>query len=57
MLLVAENKLSWDMLRQRLDAATAAGNQIPSWVAGYGDFRGQERFRAALARMMEVLTF
>ena len=53
-LLVAENKLSWDMLRRRLDAAAAEGKQLPAWVAGYNDFRGEERFRAALARMMET---
>jgi len=51
-LLVAENKLSWDMLQRRLDADSKERG-IERWVAGYGDFRGEERFRTVLAKMMQ----
>lgn len=51
-LLVAENKLSWEMLKRKIESESK-GRQIEDWVAGYGDFRGEVRFRAALSKMME----
>ena len=51
-LLVAENKLAWDMLKRKLDSDSQQ-KRVEKWVAGYGDFRGEERFRAALSKMME----
>jgi len=52
-LLVAENKLSWSTLKRRMEDDSKKRG-IENWVAGYGDFRGEESFRAALARMMET---
>ena len=50
-LLVAENKLSWEVLKRKIESESHG--RLEDWVAGYGDFRGEERFRRALGRMME----
>ena len=50
-LLVAENKLNINMLKQKLE--NICSQNIPSWVLGYGDMRGHADFRAAVSKMME----
>jgi hypothetical protein len=51
-LLVAENKLSVKMLLDKIQSV-CRNEQIPSWVSGYGDFRGEMKFREALSSMMQ----
>ncbi len=49
---VAENKLSWPLLKKKLGELTRE-NEIPSWVAGYTNANGAPPFREALAAFME----
>lgn len=49
---VAENKLCWPLLREKLETI-ARENEIPAWVAGYTDSKGGPPFRQALANFME----
>jgi aspartate/methionine/tyrosine aminotransferase len=49
-LLVAENKLTFPMLAAKIEKC----RPLESWVPYYGDSRGNERFRKALARMLEI---
>jgi len=48
---VAENRLSWPDLKEKLEAITAA-HEIPSWVPGYTSPRGAPEFREAAARFL-----
>jgi hypothetical protein len=50
-LLVAENKQNIDQLKVKLESVCS--QSIPSWVFGYGDTRGEQRFREAVSKMME----
>jgi aspartate/methionine/tyrosine aminotransferase len=45
---VAENRLSWDALREKIQTVTAE-NDIPAWVAGYTSWQGNLGFRTAVA--------
>lgn len=48
---VAENKLCWSMLSQKMQQITTE-KSIPEWVAGYENPLGAEPFREALAQFM-----
>lgn len=48
---VAENKLCWSLLREKLETISRQ-HHIPSWVAGYTDASGAPPFRKALAHFM-----
>ncbi|HKK74770.1 MAG TPA: aminotransferase class I/II-fold pyridoxal phosphate-dependent enzyme [Saprospiraceae bacterium] len=48
---VAENKLTWSMLAQKMQQITRE-RAIPEWVAGYENPMGADSFRAALASFM-----
>lgn len=48
---VAENKLSWTLLKEKLELLTR-DNEIPAWVAGYTNSNGAPPFREALANFM-----
>lgn len=50
---VANNKLNWDMLREKLQSISAA-KDIPKWVSGYASGLGHETFRCALAEFLSV---
>jgi len=49
LLAVAENKLSWDVLKPRTSAALAS---CPDWVSNYGPMSGQPPFKEALASFL-----
>lgn len=51
LLSIAENKLCWHMLANRLEKA--AENPLPDWVASYTDTRGAASFRKALNQFLE----
>ena len=52
---IAENRLSWSDLRERLEAA--ASGTVPAWVPGYTSALGAPEFREAAARFLsEQLT-
>lgn len=46
---VAENKLSWDILREKIREVTLK-NEIPAWVAGYTSGMGAPSFREVVAQ-------
>lgn len=48
---VAENKLSWTLLKEKLELLTRE-NEIPAWVAGYTNSNGAPSFREAMANFM-----
>lgn len=48
---VAENHLCWDMLREKIQQITRE-NDIPEWVASYGDPSGIPDFREATANFL-----
>lgn len=48
---VAENHLSWEMLREKIQSITKAKN-IPDWVSSYGDPAGVFSFREATAKFL-----
>ena len=50
-LLVAENKQNINQLKQKLESVCC--QSIPPWVFGYGDTRGESKFREAVSKMME----
>ena len=49
LLAVAENKLSWDVLKPRIHAALAT---CPDWVSNYGPMSGQPPLKEALAAFL-----
>ncbi len=49
---LAENKLNWSMLREKIMEITG-NNDIPDWVAGYTSGQGAPSFREAVANFME----
>ena len=51
-LLVAENKQNINQMKQKLESIFRS-ESIPNWVFGYGDIRGEEKFREVVSRMME----
>ncbi len=51
-LLVAENKQNVDQMKQKLESILRT-ESIPNWIFGYGDIRGEEKFREAVSHMME----
>ena len=48
---VAENKLGWEELREKIEAL-AKENRIPDWVSGYTSSHGAPNFRKATADFM-----
>lgn len=50
---VANNKLNWDILREKLQFISAT-KDIPKWVSGYASGLGHESFRSALAEFLSV---
>ncbi|MEM1124176.1 MAG: aminotransferase class I/II-fold pyridoxal phosphate-dependent enzyme, partial [Bacteroidota bacterium] len=48
----AENKLSWPMLKEKLEI-TSLEKSIPAWVAGYTSCLGDSFFREAMAGFLE----
>jgi aspartate/methionine/tyrosine aminotransferase len=48
---IAENRLSWPLLRSRLEEAMAAGG-VPDWVPTYASHRGAAPFRVAAASFL-----
>jgi hypothetical protein len=51
-LLVAENKQNIDQMKQKLESIFRR-ESIPNWIFGYGDIRGEDKFREVVSRMME----
>ncbi len=51
-LLVAENKQNIDQMKQKLESILRS-ESIPNWIFGYGDVRGEDKFREVVSRMME----
>lgn len=49
---VAENKLSWGMLRNHIEKL-ASENHIPNWVANYTNSTGSPTFRKVVAEFLE----
>ncbi len=49
---VAENKLCWPILKDKLQSISRT-NDIPDWVAGYTDAKGDFAFRQAIASFMK----
>jgi len=48
---IAENRLSWPLLRSRLEEVMAAG-EVPDWVPKYASHRGAAPFRVAAASFL-----
>ncbi|MDX1495156.1 MAG: aminotransferase class I/II-fold pyridoxal phosphate-dependent enzyme, partial [Longimicrobiales bacterium] len=48
---IAENRLSWHELRERIREITSQG-EIPDWVPGYTSTRGAPEFRASMASFL-----
>jgi aspartate/methionine/tyrosine aminotransferase len=48
---VAENRLSWPDLKEKIEAITAT-HEIPGWVPGYTSHRGAPEFREAAASFL-----
>lgn len=53
---MAENKLVWDMLSHKIKTISRE-EEIPEWVAGYGDPLGVESFREAIAEYLGEFLF
>ena len=52
-MLVAENKLMWKEMAQKLESAMSKSPPVPSWVLGYGDMGGEIHFKQTMATMMQ----
>jgi len=50
---VADNKLNWSILREKLQHISAT-HQIPAWVSGYSPGLGNETFRLSLAEFLST---
>jgi aspartate/methionine/tyrosine aminotransferase len=48
---VAENKLSWPLLKSKLEAISST-QKIPDWVSGYSDTLGAPSFKQAVANFL-----
>ena len=51
-MLVAENKLMWKEMAQKLEQVQAS-NPLPSWIFNYGDMGGEDGFKQSMADMMQ----
>lgn len=51
-MLVAENKLMWKEMAQKLEEAQAS-NPLPEWIFNYGDFGGDLNFKKSMRDMMQ----
>jgi len=51
-MLVAENKLMWKEMAQKLEQVQAENN-IPEWALDYGDVGGELHFKKAMGNMMQ----
>lgn len=54
LLAVAENKLCWDLLKNK---ATAALVDLEQWTSGYGPMQGQPRLRETLSNFLATHVF
>mmetsp|Transcript_9735 Transcript_9735/g.31710 ORF Transcript_9735/g.31710 Transcript_9735/m.31710 type:complete len:439 (+) Transcript_9735:146-1462(+) len=52
LLAVAENKLTWPLLKPRLEAALS--KPLPPWVANYGPMHGQPQCREVVERFFQT---
>lgn len=50
---VADNKLNWDKLREKLQFISAT-KEIPEWVSGYTSGLGHETFRIVMAEFLST---